>query len=250
MVKRHPTGYRLTPFGLTMLPYAEEVERAVGLFEEHQASIERGEVGIVRLTCPEPIMYRLTKSGFVDRFHLRHPELRIEFVMSDGYVDLARGDADVALRSGDTDDGVLVGRKVADSLWAVYATQSFIEQHGRPETESDLGAFPLVALDLSMSSHRLLQWLADAVPQANIAARSNSILGLVAAVKSGLGLGALPTALGNAEPDLVKLFGPVTGLTRAWRILAHPDVRSTARVSAFFDFVTEESAALKGILTG
>ena len=250
LVKRHPTGYRLTPFGLAMLPYAEEVERAVGQFEEHQAAIERGEVGILRLTCPEPIMSRLSKSGFVDRFHLRHPELRIEFVMSDSYVDLSRGDADVALRSGDTDDGVLVGRKVADSLWAVYATHPFIEQHGRPGTESDLAAFPLVALDPSMVGHRLSQWLADAVPDANIAARSNSILGLVAAVKSGLGLGALPTALGDAEPDLVRLFGPVAGLTRAWRILAHPDVRSSARVSAFFDFVIAESAALKGILTG
>lgn len=250
LVKRHPTGYRLTPFGLTMLPYAEEVERAVGLFEQHQAAIERGEVGIVRLTCPEPIMSRLSKSGFVDRFHLRHPELRIEFVMSDSYADLASGDADVALRSGDTDDGVLVGRKLADSLWAVYAAPAFIEQHGRPASESDLGAFPLAALDLSMSDHRLSQWLAEAVPGANIAARSNSILGLVAAVRSGLGIGALPTALGDADPDLVKLFGPIPALTRAWRILAHPDARSTPRVSAFFDFAAQESGALKTILTG
>ena len=250
LVKRHPTGYRLTPFGLAMLPYAEEVERAVGAFTEHQAAIERGEVGILRLTCPEPIMSRLLKSGFVDRFHLRHPGLRIEFVMSDHYVDLETGEADVALRSGDTDDGVLVGRKVADSLWAVYATQPFIDLHGRPATESELGAFPMAALDLSMTGHRLSQWLAEAVPQAKIVSRSNSILGLVAAVRSGLGLGALPTALGDAEPDLIRLFGPVEGLTRAWRILAHPDARATPRVSAFFDFVSEEAAALKGILTG
>lgn len=71
----------------------------------------------------------------------------------------------------------------------------------------------------------------------------------MAAVKSGLGVGALPAALGDAEPDLVQVFGPVPALTRAWRILAHPDVRSSARVSAFFDFVAAESAALKGILT-
>ncbi len=250
LVKRHPTGYRLTPFGLAMLPFAEEVERAVGLFEQHRAAIEGGETGIVRLTCPEPIMYRLSKAGFVDRFHLRHPELQIEFVMRDSYVDLASGEADVALRSGDTDDGVLVGRKVADSLWAIYAARSFMETHGRPRTEADLGAFPLAALDLSMSGHRLSQWLAEAVPGANITSRSNSILGLVFAVKSGLGLGALPTALGDSEPDLVKLLGPIPALTRAWRILAHPDMRATPRVSAFFDFVTEEATALKGILTG
>ncbi|KGF66784.1 hypothetical protein LL06_26235 [Hoeflea sp. BAL378] len=256
LVKRHPTGYRLTPFGLAMLPYAEEVERAVGRFDEHQAAIERAETGILRLTCPEPIMARLSKSGFVDRFHLRHPELRIEFVMSDSYVDLAGGEADVAFRSGDTDDGVLVGRKLADSLWAVYATRSFVDQYGRPASESALDAFPIAALDQSIAGqagqpgHRLSQWLAESLPGAAIVSHSSSILGLVAAVRSDLGVGALPTALGDAEPDLVRLTGPVEALTRAWRILAHPDVRSSPRVSAFFDFVAEESAALKTILTG
>jgi DNA-binding transcriptional LysR family regulator len=39
LVKRHPSGYRLTPFGIAMLPYAEEVERAVAIFEQHQASL-------------------------------------------------------------------------------------------------------------------------------------------------------------------------------------------------------------------
>lgn len=135
---------------------------------------------------------------------------------SDSYVDLSRGEADVVLRSGDTDDGFLVGRKVADSLWAVYAAQSFVHLHGRPGTEADLGSYPIAALDLSMSDHRLSQWLAGAVPHANITSRSNSILGLVFAVKSGFGPGALPATLGNAEPDLIRLFGPIPALTRAW----------------------------------
>ena len=42
--------------------------------------------------------------------------------MSDKYLDLSKGEVDVALRSGDTDDGELVGRKIGDSLWAVYAS--------------------------------------------------------------------------------------------------------------------------------
>ena len=80
LVKRHPTGYQLTPFGLSMLPYAQEVERAVELFEQHQASVERSEIGTVRLTCPEPIMAMMTKSGLIDRFHQRHQNLRVEFI--------------------------------------------------------------------------------------------------------------------------------------------------------------------------
>ncbi|MHB1109311.1 MAG: LysR family transcriptional regulator [Devosia sp.] len=250
LVKRHPTGYQLTPFGISMLPYAEEVERAVMLFQQHQASVERGEVGVIRLTCPEPIMFRITQSALLDRFHTRHPDLRVEFVMSDTYLDLAKGDADVALRSGDTDDGGLVGRRIADSIWAVYASQSFLEANGKPAAIGEIAKFPIAGLDETMAGHRLVQWLAEVASHAVITSRNKSIYGLVYAIKSGLGLGALPVALGNAEPDLVQILGPIPELTRAWRILAHPDLRKTPRVSAFFDFIASEIEALKPILSG
>lgn len=249
LVKRHPTGYRLTPFGIAMLPFAEEVEQAILRFDQQQSSMERGETGVIRLTCPEPIMSRITRSGLLDRFHTLHPGLRVEFVMSDKYLDLSKGDADVALRSGDTEDGVLVGRKIADSIWAVYASRSFIEQHGKPDSIAAIAGFPIAGLDESMAGHRLSQWLREVASGASIASRSNSILGLVLAIKSGLGLGALPTALGDAEPDLVRVLGPVPELARAWRILAHPDQRKTARVAAFFDFIAGEADAMKAILT-
>lgn len=250
LVKRHPTGYRLTPFGIAMLPYAEEVERAVLMFEEHQASLEREETGLIRLTCPEPIMYLITKSGLLDKFHTLYPELRVEFVLSDKYLDLTKGDADVALRSGDTDDDVLVGRKIADSLWAVYASAAFVELNGKPAAIGEICNFPILALDETMAGHRLSQWLADVAPHAVIASRNNSILGLISSVKAGLGVAALPMALGDKEPELVRILGPISELTRPWRILAHPDIRKTPRVSAFFDFIGHETETLRPILTG
>lgn len=56
------------------------------------------------MTCPEPIVYRMTQSKLIDRFHARYPKLRVEFVTSDRYLNLTKGEADVAFRSGDTDD--------------------------------------------------------------------------------------------------------------------------------------------------
>lgn len=48
----------------------------------------------------------------------------------------------------------------------------------------------------------------------------------------------------------MQVLGPVPELTRIWRLLTHPDLRRTPRVSAFFDFITEEIEALRPILTG
>lgn len=250
LVTRSPAGYRLTAFGEEMLPYAEDLERAAIAFGERKVALDRVEIGVIRVTCPEPVMVRIIKSSLLERFYARHPGLRVEFVMSDKYVDLAKGEADVALRSGDTDDAVLVGRKIADSIWSVYASRTYVEKHGRPESLADLNHHMVVGFEGPMATNRAATWLAEIAPSAAIAARVSSVLGLVSVAKSGAAVVPMPIALGNSEPDLVRLFDHVPELTRSWRILAHPDARKTPAVSAFFAFIGDEIAALRPILTG
>jgi DNA-binding transcriptional LysR family regulator len=250
LVERQQSGYQLTALGEAMLPHAESVASAAESFQHHLQDALRSNSGTVRLTCPEPIAIRMAQSGLLDRFGARHPGLKIEFVLSDRYIDLTKGEADVALRSGDTDDGVLVGRKVADSIWAVYASKSYIAQCGAPTSIQDLGNWPLIGFSESLNKHRLAVWLSEIAPDASFVVRSTSVLGLVSAAKSGMGVAMLPIALGDAEPDLVRVLPPVAELTRAWRVLCHPDQRKSRRVSAFFDFVHVELDALKPILTG
>jgi DNA-binding transcriptional LysR family regulator len=247
LATRHSTGYRLTEFAEELRPYAERIEAAVKDFERHVSDAERDLSGVIRVTCPEPIVRRMT--ALIDRFHARHPKLRVEFVMSDRYLDLSKGEADVAFRSGDTDDE-LVGRKIADSIWAVYASRGYIERYGKPERVEDLSRHLLVSFDESLSNHRVMKWLRDVAPDAKISARNNSVLGLMYAVKSGVGVGPLPTATADTEPDLVRVLGPIPELARSWRLLTHPDLRRTPRISAFFDFIVEERESLKSILTG
>jgi len=250
LVQRHATGYRLTERGQELVPLAERVEEAAQAIARHQEEVRRAEVGVIRLTCPEPLVTRLTRSGFLDRFHSHHPGLRVEFVMSDRTLDLVKGEADVALRSGDTDDLPLVGRKIADSIWAVYASHEYVERHGAPRSVEEMERHPLIGFDATMSSHRAARWFARVAPGARIVARNDGVLGLVHSARSGVGLAALPTALGDAEPDLVRVLGPIPELTRAWRLLTTAELRTTARVSAFFEFVLGEVESLRPVLTG
>lgn len=247
LVARASSGYRLTDFATELLPYAERIEARVQDFERHVADSERDPSGVIRVTCPEPIVQRM--SPLIERFHAKHPNLRVQFVMSDRYLDLTKGEADVALRSGDTDDE-LVGRKIADSVWAIYASRSYVERHGKPRDLQDLSHHPVVCFEESMSNHRVAKWLKEAAPTARIAARNNSVLGLLYAVKSGVGIGPLPTAIADSESGLVQVLGPIPELARSWRLLTHPALRDSPRVSAFFDFIVAEREILKSILTG
>ena len=213
LVERRATGYRLTAYGQELRPHAERVEQQVLSLQRFVPSLSRALNGVIRLTCPEPIVLRISKSDLLQRLHTRHPGLHVEFVMSDRYVDLAKGEADVALRSGDTVDNQLIGRKIADSLWAVYGGREYLAQHGSPKHLEDLAQHAWIGFDETMANLRA-------------------------------------TALGDAEPDLVRVLGPVTELTRSWRMLTTRQLRRTPRVSAFFEFMAEELATLRPILTG
>ncbi len=87
-------------------------------------------------------------------------------------------------------------------------------------------------------------------PKARFVARNDSILGVLRSALSGIGLAALPTALGDDEPELVRVLGPIRELTRPWRVLTTRELRRTPRVGAFFDFMVEEVESLRPVLTG
>ena len=250
LVQRHPSGYRLTAFGERLLPLAQQVEQSVAALTQQVEAFQRDVSGVVRITCPEPLVYRLSNSTLLDRFRARYPALQVEFVTSDKYLDFAKGEVDIALRSGDTEDNALVGRKVGDSLWAVYASPKYIARRGQPNGVQDLQGHDWVGFDDTKARHRAATWLQQVAPKAHIVATNNSVLGVVYSAKAGVGLAALPTALGDAEPDLVRVLGPVPELARIWRVLTTPELRHTPRVAALFDFLVDEVEALRPIITG
>ena len=69
----------------------------------------------------------------------------------------------------------------------------------------DLSLHPLVCLDEFIRGHRVATWLKEVAPDAKVKARNNSVLGMIYAVKSGIGIGKLPTAIADNEPGLVRL---------------------------------------------
>jgi DNA-binding transcriptional LysR family regulator len=81
-------------------------------------------------------------------------------------------------------------------------------------------------------------------PDAEVASRSNSILGLVQAVKSGVGIAPLPVPIAT-EAGLIEVLGPIRELARTWKLLTHPGLRDTPRISAFFEFINTERETVR-----
>lgn len=248
LVKRHPTGYRLTELGEQLLPFAERAEEAVTAFERQSLASDQDLAGTIRVTCASTVADRLAKSPLIDAFHARYPGLRVELVITDRLLDLSKGEADIAIRSGEPRDEALVGRTIAEIPWAVYASRCYVERHGRPERAEDIAHHFVVACDGEIANYAAARWLRTVAPHATVAARSDNWPGFVSAVKSGVGLGPLPIHNGDRERELVRLLDTAPELVTQFCLLMHRDMRRTPRVRAFFDFVVTEIKAFRAML--
>jgi DNA-binding transcriptional LysR family regulator len=249
LVERHPTGYRLTGLGEDLRPYAEEVEEAVAVFERHLASSDKRLSGTVRVTCPEGLVDPLL-TPLIDAFQARFPGLRVDLIVTERFLDLSKGEAEIAVRGGEPRDPALIGRKIADNPWAVYASRSYIERHARPERPEDINDHAIIDFSGDIANLLLAKWLRSVAPRATIAARSNSVIGLLMAAKSGVGVTILPVQLGDPAEELIRVIDPLPELMSQIYILVHPDLRHAPRVRAFFDFVIAEIGVFRPVLLG
>jgi len=248
LVLRQPTGYKLTELGQDMVTYAEHVEEAVKAFERRLVASDTRLTGSVRVTCPEAVGVRLLHSPLIAKFNERYPGLRVEFLISDKVLDLAKGEADIAIRATAPFDEALFGRTIAETPWGIYASKAYIERAGTITNVADIARHSVVLFDIEQ--HVTKTWLQSVAPEARVAARCDSMAALLSAAKSGVGLAALPMTIGDSDTSLVLMLGPIPGLTTNFYLLMHEDMKTTPRVRALFDFFVEELNIVRPTLTG
>ena len=247
LVERRPSGYRLTEYGEELQPYADRVEQAVSALRRHAATFDKGMKGPVRLTCSTTIAHRLMRSELLDRFHKKHPGIRVELLMTDHVLDLSNGEADVAVRGGEAQEKALIGKKIADVPWAIYASRSYVERNGRPKTPEDLDGHCIIEFTGEIASLAAARWLPSKAPQARISGQASNIPSVLLAVKSGGGLAPLPAPLADLDQDLVRVIDPVPELDYPIYMFTHRDLRKIPRIASFFDFCLSR---LRPVLTG
>ena len=250
LVLRSPAGYKLTELGEKLVVEAARVEEAARAFERGATEAQVDLSGFLTITCPEPLGTRLMRSSLIEAFGLRFPDLRIQFVMSEKLVDLGKGVADVAIRGIEPKDEALISRRIADTAWAIYANVPYCTRKGKPQSLSDINRHDIVVFDVELGEHVVNQWFKRLAPEAHVAARCNSISGVMAAAKSGIGLAALPVAVGDPESDLLRLLGPISEMTTHFYLVFHRDLRHSPRVRAFSAFVDENMTTIRAVLGG
>jgi DNA-binding transcriptional LysR family regulator len=243
LFRRLSRGYVATPAGESLIEAAERLEAELQGLERLLSGRDIRLRGTLRLTAPDDIANHLVLP-LLANFHRAFPEILLELVIDNRTLNLGRREADVALRATNTPQASLVGRRVAGLAATVYAPRALLEE---AETPEDL---PWVAWEDDGQSNNLKSWIEAKAPPERIAYRANSVANQFAALRAGLGQGALPCYLGDAAPELVRVLPPQPELEAGLWILTHPDLRQAARVAALTEFLFTELKRRAPLLSG
>lgn len=238
LFERHHSGYRLTPQGESVSEAAQRMEAEAIAVERQVVGTDQRLSGQIRVSTSELLgLYLLPEllHQFIDQF----PEVEVEMAVSDQLANLDRSDADVVIRTSANPPPYLVGRSVAPLCYGAYAHRDLVAKHGR----RSLAAYRWIGFKNNDSRAPLTRWLTEMVPDAKFASVFNSAAAIREAVVRGLGASVLPCFTADQMSDLVRLGDARTDPdVRIW-VLSHADLRRSARVKAFMQFMSKSLAA-------
>ena len=237
LFERSTQGLKPTQHALALLPQAEAVEAAVRAFEATVDTRTRSTTSTIRITAIG-IAFSPRLAAILDEFNEAYPDVKFEFVPSDKVLDLCAGEADVAIRHVlSVDDPRLVTRQISVTRTTLYGSQRYAAKHGMPNGPDDFAGHSFLLYEPGRGARRFNAWLNERVPPNQVAATLPDIPSMIVAVRSGLGLGALPVAMAEDAPELVQCFEPPQeGIASTWLVVG-PDAYKRREVRAFADFL-------------
>lgn len=243
LFERQSGGYLLTSAGEELRDGALRVEEEIASLSRKVTGQDLRLSGAVRVTTIDMLAFGLLPRHLA-AFRHAYPGIEIELVVGNVALNLSRREADVALRVGNAPAETLVGRRVGRLAFAVYASADYRAR--RPE--ADLALHDWIGFD---SEHEaLVRRVARFLPDVRPMLRTNSVAAALSAAKAGMGLAPLPCGLADLEPDLVRVAPLPEDFTLDLWLLTHEDLRQTARIRAFLDFLAEALAKEADLLEG
>lgn len=127
----------------------------------------------------------------INQFLIQYPQIEIEVQLSNQRINLIDEGYDLAIRLGQLDDSSLIAKRISTRQHYLCAAPSYLEQHGQPESISDLKQHNCLLGSADF-------WLfgdkrgSDKKLRVSGSLRCNSGLGLVDAALKGIGIVQLP----------------------------------------------------------
>jgi len=242
---RHARGLILTEQGELLFDATSAMSKRLDAAEARIRDSEEEVFGELRVT---------TTTGFgslwlaprLPHLYDKYPELKIDLMLEERVLDLPMREADVAIRMKEPSQADLIRRKLMTVRMRLYATPEYLAHDGAPETVDDLKNHRLICQNVRTTQVSAgAQLVKELLTHEPSTLTVNNYFGVLQAVRSGLGIGVLPSYVIEDFPSVQRVLPDIES-AEIPVFLAYPEeLRQSKRIAAFRDFVTEEIIAYR-----
>lgn len=233
--ERRNSHYQITKAGEAAVGVAESFEREVLDLEREVVGQDSRLEGNIRVSAAEGPAATLLP-GVLARFQRNHPGVTLELISEFGRSDLNRREADVALRITKSPPNSSLGRYICNFAFCSYASPAYLERAGSRSLEEHDWIIFAPTKDWTIPAI----FPSENMLEARTVMSTNSVQAAVAAAKEGVGALTISAFLVENSTDLIRIAGPFEELSLELWVLAHSDLRETARVTALMDHIARE----------
>ena len=197
------------------------MERAALDLEQIAAGRDSLLAGSVRVTTTEVLAIAAMRRA--------HPELRVDLAAGVRSLDIARRDANLAVRFARPSTSDLVCRKLGEVGFSLYASERYLGRAGIPQRGQGLAGHDLITFTGAPAATSPF-FMGESLEGARVAFRCDNPLIQLKAASDELGIVELACCLGDLSHDLVRVWPQEAPTKRTVWLIIHPDMRRSARI--------------------
>lgn len=241
LIERKKGGYELTVAGEKVKQSAIRIEREI--FGVDDALLGKDAVlrGPLRVSAINNMASSVLMPLFA-RFSEQNPEVELHVSVSNLNVSLTQREADIVIRLTNSPTDTLLGKRMTTVASTIYIGREYLKTIREQRIE------PKWIGVNCCQFHRT--WTKQYRPNQDHKFYSDDTLLTLAAIREGLGVSYLPCFLGDADPSLERFCKPDPQHDMGLWILLHPDLKQTARVTIFRDFMCDNIRKQRGLFEG
>jgi DNA-binding transcriptional LysR family regulator len=243
---RHARGLILTEQGELLYRTAHDVFGKLAITEAQLTESKDRPKGVLKITTT--VAFGSTwLAPRMREFIEVYPEIEVHLLLTDGELDLSMREADVAIRLTPPRQADLIQRLLLTVHMHIYAAPNYIKRAGMPSSPADLDNHRLIVYGEDMRPpvpdvNWLLRVGCDGTALRQPSMSVNNSYGVMRAVQSGAGLGALPEFMAQDVSDLVRVLPDLAGPQIDSYFVYPEELRATERVKVFRDFLLRQVA--------
>lgn len=245
VLARGASGWVLTPLGEQALVAAEGVEQALRGLDPESATL----TGVVRMSSTDGFSGFVAAPAIVE-LRREHPGVSLEMVAATRRAAQQRVGVDLEVVVGRPHVHRAEATHLADYALGLYASRSYLQEHGEPVSVADLAGRPLVYFIESMLQVDALDEARRAVPGMVDAVSSTNVYVHIEATRAGAAIGLLPAFLADTHGDLVRLLRAEVEVRLPYWMVTHPEALRQPVVLAYITALRTRIESVRAALLG